>query len=170
MSRIFNNQSEYEKFDKSLCDLFGLEHQPISDFNPSQFTIMEKGFSPPPWNAGTFLSEEHKQNISNSCIGRIWTDERNEKVSEAKSKHWSDENSIYNSKEFREKQSIKGKSAKKHMMKPIEARHNDGTTLKTESTTQMCNLLGYKYTTIKRILSGKRKTHKGWTFSYIEEK
>ena len=165
--KLFNNQKEYEKFTKSLCELFDIEYtQKSVDFEDViQFSF---GVHVPPWNKGLSLSDWHKQSISDSTKGRIWTTERNQKVSQAKLNHWSDENSIYNSEEFRRNQSKKGKIAKKGVMKPVVAKHKNGTILYAESVTEMCKIMECGYTNIKRILDGTRKTHKGWKFYYRE--
>ena len=164
---LFKNQKEYENFNQSLSHLFGVDYIKSNVLFSSY--IIDPSHIAPPWNKGEFLCEEHKQAISESTKGRVWSEERNKKVSEAKLYHWNDKNSVYNSQEFRNKQSQLGKLAKKHKMKPILAKNINGSVLQTDSITQMCSLIGCKYTTIKRILDGTRKTHKGWKFEYYGE-
>lgn len=58
--------SIYHTLNKSLCELFDVEYNPIDDYEPN---IVPFDKDIPSWNKGMTLSEEHKQAISESKIG-----------------------------------------------------------------------------------------------------
>ena len=105
---------------------------------------------------GRHLTEEHRQHISEGQIGKTHSDEARKRMSEAhKGKPLSEKH----------KKSLKGLCSK-----PVLMYSRAGDFIKEfSSITSAAMYLGIKHPNVSRVLTGKRKSVRGYTFRYKNE-